>query len=82
MTNGAYVGPSILSASMGYLFIRGPQVKAHQSLTLKFSVQPIDIGLAQYDVAVLTGPATISTAADLTATGTDYGLLPTTMSFG
>jgi hypothetical protein len=81
-SGGRYIwDQSILSASMGYLFVRGPQVKAHQSLTLKFSVQTIDIGLAQYDVVVLTGPETIATGTDLTPAGTDYGPLSTTMSF-
>lgn len=73
---------SIFSNSLGYLFVRGPQIKAHQSVTLKFNVQTIAFaGLSQYDVVAFTGPATITSEADLTATGTDYGPLSTTIQF-
>jgi hypothetical protein len=61
--------------------VRGPRIKAGKSVALKFSVQTIAMGLAQYDVEAFTGPDTISAASDLTPAGVDYGPLSTTMSF-
>jgi hypothetical protein len=76
--SGQYVwDDSILSDTMGTIFIRGPRISAGVKKTLTWTMETIYLGRAVYTVTAYTGGESISTAADLTPTGDSWGPMTT-----
>ena len=79
---GKYVwDDNLFSDSVGYLFVRGPQVIPPKAVKLAWKVRTVAFVSSGYSVEVFTGPPTLTSASDLTPTFQRYGPLTTQMQF-